>query len=148
MQNFINFYLGKNQSSIYLPAGDGKVSFVDVRDIASVAVQSLIQNNDGIHSGKAYTITGPEPLSYREAAGTLSEHIGRKISYVNISESDARKLITEMGMNDWHTNILLDLLRLSREGYLSNVSHAIKEVTGKQPIPFCQFAKDYAEYFR
>ena len=27
MQNFVNFYLGKNQSSIHLPAGDGKVSF-------------------------------------------------------------------------------------------------------------------------
>jgi uncharacterized protein YbjT (DUF2867 family) len=31
-----NFYLGKNQSSIYLPAGVGKVSFVDVRDIAEL----------------------------------------------------------------------------------------------------------------
>src|SRR5215831_14059610 len=30
MQNFVNFYLTKEQSSIYLPAGEGKVSFVDV----------------------------------------------------------------------------------------------------------------------
>lgn len=148
MQNFINFYLGKNQSSIYLPAGDGKVSFVDVRDIASVAVQTLTRNSESIHSGKAYTITGPEPLSYREAAEILSNHIGRKISYVNISEDDARKLITNMGMNEWHTNILLDLLKLSREGYLSDVSHAAEEVTGKRPIAFSQFAKDYAESFR
>jgi integrase len=81
-----------------------------VRDIASVAVRSLIRNDDSIHSEKAYTITGPEPLSYREAAETLSEHIGRKISYVNISEDGARKLITDMGMNEWHTNILVDLL--------------------------------------
>jgi uncharacterized protein YbjT (DUF2867 family) len=147
MQNFINFYLGKNQSSIYLPAGDGKVSFVDVRDIASVAVQSLTQNSDSIHSGKAYTITGPEPLSYREAAETLSNHIGRKISYVNISEDDARKLITDMGMSEWHTNILLDLVKLSREGHLSGVSHAVEEVTGKQPISFSQFVIDYAESF-
>jgi uncharacterized protein YbjT (DUF2867 family) len=44
MQNFVNFYLGKNQSSIYLPAGDGEVSFVDVRDIAAVAVQALTNN--------------------------------------------------------------------------------------------------------
>jgi uncharacterized protein YbjT (DUF2867 family) len=148
MQNFVNFYLGKNQSSIYLPAGDGKVSFVDVRDIASVAVQSLTHNSDSIHSGKAYTITGPEPLSYSEAAEILSNHIGRKISYVNISEDDARKLITNMGMNEWHTKILLDLLKLSREGYLSDVSHTVEEVTGKQPIPFSQFAKDYVESFR
>jgi uncharacterized protein YbjT (DUF2867 family) len=119
-----------------------------VRDIASVAVQSLTQNSDSIHSGKAYTITGPESLSYSEAAEILSNHIGRKISYVNISEDDARKLITNMGMNEWHTNILLDLLKLSREGYLSNISRAVEEVTGKQPIPFSQFAKDYAESFR
>ena len=30
----------------------------------------------------------------------LSEYIGRKISYVNITEHDARKLIKDMGMND------------------------------------------------
>lgn len=39
MQNFINF-LGntiRNQNALYLPAGEGKVSFVDVRDIAAVA---------------------------------------------------------------------------------------------------------------
>jgi hypothetical protein len=44
----VNFYLGKNQSSSYLPAGDGKASFVDVRDIATVAVQSLTNNKDGM----------------------------------------------------------------------------------------------------
>jgi uncharacterized protein YbjT (DUF2867 family) len=148
MQNFVNFYLGKNQSSIYLPAGDGKVSFVDVRDIAAVAVQALTNNKSNIHSKKAYTITGPESISYGEAAGILSEYIGRKISYVNITEDNARKLIKDMGMNDWHTNILLELLKLSRDGYLSNLSSAVEDVTGRKPIPFSQFAKDYALAFK
>ena len=65
------------------------------------------------------------------------------VSYVSISEDDARKAIKDMGMSDWHTNILLELLRLSREGYLSSVSNAVEEVTGKKPIPFSEFAKDY-----
>jgi hypothetical protein len=52
-------------------------------------------------------------------------------------------LIKEMGMSEWHTNILLELLRLSRDGYLSNISYAVKEVTGRVPITFSQFAKDY-----
>jgi uncharacterized protein YbjT (DUF2867 family) len=55
MHNFVNFYLCKNQSSIYLPAGDGKVSFVDVLNIAAVAIQALTRNEEGLHSGKAYT---------------------------------------------------------------------------------------------
>lgn len=148
MQNFVNFYLGKGQSSIYLPAGDGKVSFVDVRDIAAVAVKALTDNEEGLHSGKAYTITGPQAISYGDAARILSEYIGRNISYVNISEDDARKAIIDMGMSDWHTNILLELLKLSREGYLSSISNAVEAVTGKKPISFAQFVRDYMEAFR
>jgi uncharacterized protein YbjT (DUF2867 family) len=148
MQNFVNFYLTKNQSSIYLPAGESKVSFVDIRDIAAVAVQALLDNKDGVHIGKAYTITGPEAISYGDAAGILSEYIGRKISYVIISEDDARQLIKNMGMSDWHTNVLLELLKITREGYLSNISSAVEKVTGKKPISFHQFAKDYASAFR
>jgi hypothetical protein len=28
MQNFVNFYLGKNQNSIYLPAGEGRLALL------------------------------------------------------------------------------------------------------------------------
>ena len=61
---------------------------------------------------------------------------GRDISYVSISEDDARKAILGMGMSDWHTNILLELLKLSRGGYLSRISQHVEEITGKKPIPF------------
>jgi hypothetical protein len=53
---------------------------------------------------------------------------------VNISEDDARKGIKGVGMSDWHTNILLELLKLSRDGYLLNISRAVEEVIGKRPI--------------
>lgn len=72
----------------------------------------------------------------------------RKVSYVNISEDDAREAIRDMGMSEWHTNILLELLKLSRDGYLSSISHVVEEVTGKKPITFAQFAKDYAPAFK
>ena len=119
-----------------------------MRDIAAVAVQALTNNKNDIHSGKAYTITGPQSISYGDAAEILSEHIGRKISDVNITEADALKLIKDMDMNDWHANILLELLKLSREGYLSNTSHAVEEVTGRKPISFSQFAKDHTLAFK
>ncbi|HET6807550.1 MAG TPA: NmrA family NAD(P)-binding protein [Nitrososphaera sp.] len=152
-QNFINFYgpMIKSQGSFSLPAGDGKVSFVDVRDIASVAATVLTKEEDDDgkkYKDKAYDVTGPESLTYSEAANILSNEVGKKIGYSNISEDDARQMIKAMGMNDWHTNVLLELLRITREGYLSNVSSAIEEVTGNKPIPFQQFTKDYASAFR
>src|ERR687885_863358 len=63
MQNFVTFYSHfiKTQGAFYVPAGDAKASFVDVRDIAAVAVQVLNGNNgESKHIGKAYDITGGE----------------------------------------------------------------------------------------
>ena len=73
-------------------------------------------------SNKAYALTGHDAISYDGAAGILSENIGRNTSYASISEDDARKAIIDLWMSDRHTNILLELLKLSREGHLSNIS--------------------------
>jgi uncharacterized protein YbjT (DUF2867 family) len=149
MQNFVNFFsqIIKEQSAFYLPAGDGKVSFVDVRDIASVAVEALTKNNDGRHYGKAYNITGPEAISYGDVARILSEQLRKKISYVNISEDDARKGMKETGWDDWTINYMMELFNIIRMGYLSQVSSVIEDVTRKRAISLNQFAKDYSRAF-
>ncbi|MGA9152391.1 MAG: NmrA family NAD(P)-binding protein [Candidatus Nitrosopolaris sp.] len=67
MQNFMTFYGHsiKTQGAFYVPAEDAKTSFVDVRDIARIAVQALnSKNGGGKHTGRAYDITGSEALSY------------------------------------------------------------------------------------
>jgi uncharacterized protein YbjT (DUF2867 family) len=151
MQSFVSFFPQKvkDQGVFYLPAGDGKVSFVDVRDIAAIAVEVLTNNKDGLHNGKAYNITGPEAISFGQAARILSQQVGRKISYVSISEDDARKGMKDIGWDEWRINFLIELYNIIRLGYLSEVySSTVEEVTGKRAISFSQFAKDYAETFR
>jgi uncharacterized protein YbjT (DUF2867 family) len=84
MQNFVNFHSPsiKSNNAFYLPAQDAKVSIVDVRDIAAVAVKALTDDdgNDDKHNNKRYLITGPEALSYYQAAEILSNATGKKIS--------------------------------------------------------------------
>ena len=144
MQNFINLHSPsiKSNNAFYRPLEDAKVSLVDVRDIAAVAVKSL---TDDKYNNKTYLITGPEALSYHQVADILSNATGKKISYVNISEEEARAAMKEMGMNDWTISELADYFRKRNA---SEVSSAVEEVTGKKPISFSQFAKDYAEAFR
>jgi uncharacterized protein YbjT (DUF2867 family) len=150
MQNFINFHSPsiKNNNAFYLPLEDAKVSLVDVRDIAAVAVKSLTEDRNDKHDNKKYLITGPEALSYHQAAEILSKATDKKISYVNISEEEARGAMKEMGMSDWIINTISELYDYFRKGNASQVSSAVEEVTGKKPISFSQFAKDYAEAFR
>jgi uncharacterized protein YbjT (DUF2867 family) len=150
MQNFINFHSPsiKNNNAFYLPLEDAKVSLVDVRDIAAVAVKSLTEDRNDKHDNKTYLITGPEAQSYHQAAEILSNATDKKISYVNISEEEARGAMKEMGMSDWIINTISELYDYFRKGNASQVSSAVEEVTGKKPISFSQFAKDYAEVFR
>lgn len=151
MQNFINFHGHsiKNNNAFYLPMESAKVSVVDVRDIAAVAVKALTENGDNNkHNNKIYLIAGPEALSYHQMAQLLSNATGKKISYTSISEEEARAAMKEMGMDDWLINAILELYDYFRKEYASQVSSAVEEVTGKKPIPFTQFARDYVEAFR
>ena len=153
MQNFVTFYSHfiKTQGAFYVPAGDAKASFVDVRDIAAVAVQVLSgssKNGETKHIRKAYDITGGEALSYGEAAEILSKEIGKKVNYVNISDEDARKGMKDMGADEWTINSMIELFGITRAGYLSEISTAVEQVTGNKPITFSQFARDYAVAFK
>ena len=148
MQNFINFHSPsiKGNNAFYIPLEDAKVSLVDVRDIAAVAVKSLIDEDR--HKNKIYLITGPEALSYHQVAEILSNTTGRKIDYVNISDVEARAAMKEIGMSDWLINTVSELSDYFRKGKASEISSAVEEVTGNKPISFSQFANDYVNAFR
>jgi uncharacterized protein YbjT (DUF2867 family) len=148
MQGFIN-YQGptiKNNNAFYIPAADAKVSFVDARNIAAVAVKALMDGDR--HYNKTYTVTGPEALSYHQAAEILSNATGKKIDYVNVSDEDARGAMKEAGLNDWLIDTISGLYDFYRKGYASEISSGVEEATGKKPTTFAQFAKDYSDAFR
>ena len=148
MQGFINFQGAtiKSNNAFYIPAEDAKVSFVDVRDIAGVAVRSLVDGDK--HYNRTYMITGPEALSYHQAADILSNTTGKKIDYVNVSDEEARGGMKEAGLDDWLINTISDLYTVFRKGDASQVSSDVEEVTGRKATAFVEFAKDYADAFR
>lgn len=150
MQNFVNWYglTIRSDNAFYLPAGDPKVSFVDVRDIAAVAVKALTGDGNGRHKGKVYTITGPEILSYHQAAEILSEATGKKIRYLNVPEEEYRQEMKDSGIGDWWINVIMEVYEFYKSRTQEQISTAVEEITGKKPITFAQFAKDYAEAFR
>jgi uncharacterized protein YbjT (DUF2867 family) len=51
---------------LFVPAGRGRVAFVDVRDVAEVAAVALC--DPASHAAKAYTRTGPAAVSFEDAA--------------------------------------------------------------------------------
>jgi uncharacterized protein YbjT (DUF2867 family) len=146
MQNFINWDSPMiKKQGVFWRVGDAKVSLVDVRDIAAVGMKTLTDN--GKHNGKVYTITGPEALSYSQMADILSNTTGNKISYVNISEEETKRAMKDIGIGEWWIDTIIEVYEYYKRGLQQQVFTTVEEVTGKKPITFAQFAKDYADNF-
>jgi len=147
MQNLVN-YDGptiRSQGAIYSSAADGRISHVDVRDIAAVAVAALTQPG---HEKKAYTLTGPEALTYDQIAAKIGAAAGRDVKHVALTPEQHKGGMLGAGVPEPYADALLDLNRAYRENLLSGVSSAVKDVTGRDPISFDQFAADNAAAFR
>jgi len=144
MQNFITYFPPRN-GSIYLPWGNGTASFVDTRDIASVAAEVL--TSDG-HEEKIYTLTGPAALGIADVARILSEAVGRKFKYVDVPEGAARDGMLQAGVPEWQVEGIMELHAINKQNRWSAITSDIEKVTDSPPTDFAQFARDHAEKFR
>jgi uncharacterized protein YbjT (DUF2867 family) len=70
---FVDFVLA---GEVALPAGDTPEPFVDVDDIADVAVAAL---TDDRHVGERYELTGPRLLTFAQAVDEISRATRREI---------------------------------------------------------------------
>jgi uncharacterized protein YbjT (DUF2867 family) len=128
-------------ATIAIPAAVARISYIDVRDIAAVAVAALTGKE---HTNKAYTLTGPQSLDHAEIAHELSKTAGRTIRYLPVSEEDARKAILLSGLSSARTERILGFYRLVRAGACAPVTLDVEEVLGRPAISFERFATDFA----
>jgi uncharacterized protein YbjT (DUF2867 family) len=126
------------------PAGDARVSVVDVRDIAAIAVEALTKSG---HEGKTYDITGPKALTHGEMAAELSEALERPVAFVDVPEREFREGLRGFGMPDWQADGLIEDYAHYRRGEASDLSSAVQDLTGEPPRPFGAFARDYKRAF-
>lgn len=143
MQNVMTFMSPtiRAESAFYSASGDARISHVDVRDIAAVAVHAL---TDPAHAGKAYTLTGPDALTYDEVATLLTQATGRTIIHVDLPPNELRYGMVDMGMPDEIADRLIDLERYFRSGAAAQVTDDIRRVTGRAPRAFAHYASECA----
>lgn len=147
MQNMIGYYGAtiRTQNAFYGSQGDGKVSHIDVRDIAAVAVRVLTE--DG-HLGKVYSLTGPQALSNHRMAEILSAALGREIKYVDLPAGQIKQALVAAGVPEWTASGILDLTALYRNGGADMVSGDVEQILGRKPTSFEQFTRDYLSGFQ
>ena len=147
MQNIGNYMAEtvKTQGAFYSASETGKIGHVDVRDIAAAAVKALTEPG---HEGKAYSLTGPEALSYDELARELSSVLGRQVNHVNLPPDDLKQGMLAVGMPEGLVERMLDLDRYYREDRANATTEDIRRVTGREPRRFADYARETAPLLR
>jgi uncharacterized protein YbjT (DUF2867 family) len=143
MQNFSAGLFAQSireAGTIALPAADAKVSFVDTRDIAAVAVAALTERG---HEGKGYTVTGERAMSHAEVADIISAVSGRPVTYTSISDDDLRAGFAAEGAPEPLIEHFVAFFPPMRNGFYEPVSRDVSVVLGRPPIGFEQHAREF-----
>ena len=146
MQNFLRF--GNSiaaKGKFTAPMDDRRFALVDVRDVARVAAAAPIE---GAHAGATYLVSGPEALSYGEAARTIGEAIGKDVAYEPADPKSFRDiLIAERGLPRWRAEELASIASAYGGGVGESVTDVVLRVGGAEPRTFAEFAKEHADHF-
>jgi uncharacterized protein YbjT (DUF2867 family) len=147
MQNLINYNATtiNANNAFYGCQGEGKVSQVDLRDVAAVAVKALTEDR---HQGMTYTLTGPRALTNAELAQILSDDLGREIRYIDMPGEQFKQALLAAGRPEWSANGLIDLQQHYRSGGASAVTNDVEQLLRRKPRSFEQFSRDHASTFQ
>ena len=128
---------------ITLPAGDVREPFVDVDDIADVAVAALTTTSPR-HLGQVYEVTGPELLTFAEVAQKISEATGQPLDYEQIPHDAFIAAARESGAPDAVIWILDYLFSTVLDGRNSQLTDGVQRALGRPPKSFASYAQETA----
>ena len=132
----------RERDEIFVPVGPARTSFIDVRDIAAVAAVALTEPG---HEGQAYDLTGSEALDYWQVAEIMSRILGRKITYRNPNPLSFLASHLRRGTSLTFALVMSGLYLSTRNGMAERVTGEVERLTGRKPIAFAQYVRDYQD---
>jgi uncharacterized protein YbjT (DUF2867 family) len=145
MQNNLAWPAQVHDGTFYSPVPDAAFSIVDARDVAEVAVAALTTEG---HGGKAYALTGPEAISYREQARRLFAAAGREVTVEEVDAEAVKQALVQAGVPPWNAEGLAEVWELYASGGATLVATGVQDVLGRPPRDLDTFARDHAAAFK
>jgi uncharacterized protein YbjT (DUF2867 family) len=130
----------RSRGVIESPVGDGRVPFIDTRDIAAVAAEILLRPAG--HAGKKYVLTGGEAVGFNDIAQVLG------VTYKPLTMDEARAQLESKGVPRDQIDAMLALSAYQRAGGpTAIVSDAVARILGRPPRTIREFFADHITNF-
>jgi uncharacterized protein YbjT (DUF2867 family) len=129
---------------IYWDMKDGKLSMIDVRDIADTAFAVI--TGEG-HEGKEYILTGPEAISFNDLAKIFSDVLDNDIKYINVPGEASLQAMIGMGIPEWIAKGYAELSEGFSDNFANSTTKNVEILTRHPARSFEQFVNDFAQVF-
>lgn len=133
----------RRRSQLRLASGAGRVSFVDTRDVAAVAARVLLEPDR--HGGAPLTLTGPEALTFHDAAALLTADLGRPVTYVRQTLLQRRRELRARGDAPGLLRVQLVIDITTRLGLAKQVTADVPRVLGRPATTLAEFVHDHRD---
>lgn len=128
-------------------AGNGRVNFIDTRDVAEVARIALLEEIEPA-SQRAYHLSGPRAWTMNEVAEELARLLGHPVTYVDRSPAEQQEALLRAGLSPLVADLLVGLDQMFRESVIAETTSTIEELTGKPPRSLTEWLTDNLDVFR
>ena len=122
--------------NIALPVTDITEPFIDIDDIADVAIASLI---DDSHSGQLYEVTGPELISFADIAARFSKHLNRKVGFESISIAEFQSRLARADVPQDVIETVTYLFSEVLDGRSESTTGGVDRALGRPATSFDQY---------
>lgn len=144
MQNFLaSAGLIRATGQIFGTSGDGKITFVDTRDVAAAGVGALTRDD---HQNETVEIGGPAALSLDEVAGTFAAVLGRPVTHIDLPAEAMKAGLMAAGLPEWLAADLVSYHGLAR-GRVMPVADGVQRLAGAPARSFETFIRDHRAAF-
>ncbi|MGJ7603922.1 NAD(P)H-binding protein [Variovorax sp. LT1R20] len=137
-QNFSeNYFLDEIVAgAITLPEGLAPEPFIDADDIADIAADALV---DSRHSRKLYELTGSQAFTFPEAIAEIGRATNRQIGCNIISMDDYAKVLSEAGLPQDLSWLVIYLFTTVLDGRNTPIAHGVEQALGRPPRTFADY---------
>ena len=127
---------------LFLPAGRGRIAFVDIRDVAELA--AVIAEDPRAHDRAAYTCTGPEAFSFEETARLMTDVVRRPIRYESASIGGYVRHLHVQGLPLAQIAVQTVLHVGLRYGQLEQIDPTLERLLGRRPRTLASYVRENA----
>jgi uncharacterized protein YbjT (DUF2867 family) len=130
--------------NIALPVTDITEPFIDIDDIAEIAIASLTEER---HSGQLYEVTGPELISFADIADKFSENLNRRVGFESISMVEFEQRLRKSGVPQGAIEALTYLFGEVLDGRSESTTDGVARALGRQATRFDDYIQRNRQAF-